>query len=156
MRMLQLAQTGLLTIALVGSACTGSTHAPGRSTVQARNDRAVYLVAHSHDLRPDVAASIQADFRKRGYLVSTGPENEIPADVDLVVRYNASWSRSPSVYLRSVSILLYDARTQELLDSGSWKNGAPNRFDKADSVVGEIMEEIARKVGLAGYGSAPR
>ena len=156
MRIRQHASSAFLVIALIGSACTPSTRAVGPWIEPGgRPYRAVYLVAHSDDPRPDVAASIQANFRRRGYLVSSGPEAEIPDDVDLVVRYNASWSPSASMYLQRVSILLYDARTRELLDSGSWKNSAPHRFDRADSVVSEIMEEIARKVGLSGYDSAP-
>ena len=157
MQIRQHASSALVAIALMGSACSPSTQAAGpRIEPGGRPYRSVYLVTHSEDPRPGVAASIQANFQRRGYLVSSGPETEIPNDADLVVRYIADWSNGPSMYLRRVSILLYDARTQALLDSGSWKNSSPHRFDSADAVVAEIMEEIARKVGLSGDDSAPR
>jgi hypothetical protein len=67
-------------------------------------------------------------------------------DVDAIVDYTDQWRWDLAMYLRWVSINLYDAETGNLLASARWDNSAFHGFQDYKVVVKGLVDEMVAKV----------
>jgi hypothetical protein len=80
------------------------------------------------------------------------PQSSLPAgtrksqDVDALVSYTDSWRWDLVMYLRSLTINIFDARTGNLLAMGRWDNSAMHGFSDSRLVTQNLMAEMLGKV----------
>ena len=80
------------------------------------------------------------------------PKQALPAgtrkssDVDVVVSYADQWRWDLTMYLRWVTVDLYDARTGNLLANARWDNSAFHGFQDYRGVVKGLVDEMVVKV----------
>jgi len=70
-------------------------------------------------------------------------------DVDALISYQDTWRWDLVMYLKSVSVNLYDAKTGDLLVIGSWENSALHSFPDSGQVVRNLLNEMVNKVRAA-------
>ena len=109
--------------------------------------RSAYLVAHG-DRSSDVDASIQRELFRHGLTVSSGPEGKQPDTADLVVKYADSWNWDMTMYLKTLDIQMFDARTNTLVATATWKNSPMHGFHGLDGVVSELVSGMLAKLGV--------
>jgi hypothetical protein len=68
------------------------------------------------------------------------------ADVDALVSYTDSWRWDLIMYLKGISIRLFDAKTGDLLASGTWADSAFHGFHDAQEVVGKTVADVFEKL----------
>lgn len=70
-------------------------------------------------------------------------------DVDGIVSYVDVWRWDIVMYLQSVAIKIFDARSGDLLIAGDWKNSAFHGFQDEDGVVSDLVTEMTAKLRAA-------
>ncbi|HUP61075.1 MAG TPA: hypothetical protein VNA69_11710 [Thermoanaerobaculia bacterium] len=93
-------------------------------------------------------ASIQRELFRRGLAVTSGLDNKQPETADLVVKYADGWSWDVVMYLKTLDIQMYDARSGTLLATATWKNSAMHGFHGVDKVVAELVSGMLTKLGI--------
>jgi hypothetical protein len=86
-------------------------------------------------------ASIQRALLLRGLAVTAGAEGSNIGGADVVVRYVDDWGWDLAMYLKRLELLVYDARTNALVASATWKNSALHGFHSVDKVVASLVAE---------------
>ena len=89
-------------------------------------------------------------------LLSQGVETRsVPAnkgnksgDVDAVVSYLDVWRWDMGMYLKSISINLYNANTGELLVNGKWADSFLHAFHRGEMVANELVSQMFAKLDL--------
>ncbi len=66
--------------------------------------------------------------------------------VDAIVGYTDVWRWDLTMYLRSLTIQVFDARTGNLLAMGRWDNSAFHGFQDAGHVTRNLMNEVFAKI----------
>ena len=66
--------------------------------------------------------------------------------VDAVVNYDDVWRWDVLMYLRSLSIKMYDAHSGDLLAVGEWKESTMHGFRDARTVVQNLVDEMLQKM----------
>jgi len=66
--------------------------------------------------------------------------------VDAIVGYTDVWRWDLTMYLRSLTIQVFDARTGNLLATGRWDNSAFHGFQEAGQVTRNLMNEVFAKI----------
>ena len=74
-------------------------------------------------------------------------------DVDGIVSYVDVWRWDIVMYLQSVAIKIFDARSGDLLIAGDWRNSAFHGFQDEDRVVSELVAEMTAKLRAATPGT---
>lgn len=67
-------------------------------------------------------------------------------DVDIIVTYVDVWRWDISMYLKSLDIRFYDARTGTLMVSGHWENSALHGFQGYREVTKGLVDEMFMKI----------
>jgi hypothetical protein len=106
---------------------------------------------------PESGNSSQMDQNLRAALEKEGiaVKGSVPAgsqksqDVDAVVSYVDVWRWDLAMYLRSLSVRLYDADTGDLLVMGNWSDSPMHGFRDAQVVVEGVVREMLAKLRLA-------
>ena len=70
-------------------------------------------------------------------------------DVDAIISYGDSWRWDLVMYLRSLSLQMYDAKTGDLLVAGDWKDSALHGFRDAKTVMQGLVSEMLAKLRSA-------
>ena len=68
------------------------------------------------------------------------------ADVDAIVSYTDQWRWDIVMYLRSVTISMYDGRSGNLIADARWDNSAFHGFQDYKVVVRGLVDEMVAKV----------
>lgn len=77
------------------------------------------------------------------------------SDVDGIVSYVDVWRWDIVMYLHSVAIKIFDARSGDLLVTGDWKNSAMHGFQDENAVISELVAEMTAKLRAATPAGAP-
>ena len=134
---------GLLLAAVLASGCSTSQqvrlakmspHPPIKTVAQSVQDgnsaeMNKYLVTALHDEGLAVKAPLPAGTRTS-------------VDVDAIVSYVDVWRWDMTMYMKSLSIQLYDARTGDLLVTGDWSDSAMHGFRDAKETVKGVVAEM--------------
>lgn len=109
--------------------------------------KAAHVIVHG-DRSADVDASLQRELLLRGLSVTAGTEANpsVPAEADLLVRYQDGWRWDLVMYLKRLDLQIYDAQTDTLLASATWKNSALHGFHGMDKVVRQLVAETFSKL----------
>ena len=70
-------------------------------------------------------------------------------EVDAVVTYVDVWRWDIVMYLQSVAIKMFDARSGDLLITGDWKNSAFHGFQDESTVIRDLIADMAGKLKAA-------
>ena len=76
-------------------------------------------------------------------------------EVDAVISYVDVWRWDIVMYLQSVAIKMFDAKSGDLLVSGDWKNSAFHGFQDENTVVRELIADMTGKLKAATREVAP-
>jgi hypothetical protein len=109
----------------------------------------VYVVVHGEN-SGDMDANLQREFMRHGLSVSVGSGDVMPAGTQLVARYADNWRWDMAMYLRSLDVMVYDAKSNVLLASGSWKNSTMHGFYGSEKVVAKVVDQTLTQIGLPG------
>ena len=71
------------------------------------------------------------------------------SEVDGIVSYVDVWRWDIVMYLHSVAVKIFDARTGDLLVAGDWKNSAFHGFQDETGVVSELIADMTGKLRAA-------
>jgi hypothetical protein len=140
-----LASSALLLLAL---GCATSQDIVANPGVTGRQYKSAYLVAHN-DKSADVDAAIQRELFRRGIAVSSGPDGKQPPEADLIVKYADSWSWDVTMYLVSLDIQMFDAKSGNLVATAKWKNSAMHGWHGLESVVSDLVGGMFTKLGIS-------
>jgi hypothetical protein len=69
---------------------------------------------------------------------------------DALISYRDVWRWDVVMYLQAVSINLFDARSGDLLVTGTWQNSALHGYPNAGKVVDDLVKTMAGKLHAAG------
>lgn len=105
-------------------------------------------------LVPQEGNSSDMNENMRAAMLSQGlaPQAALPAgtrkstEVDALVSYTDSWRWDLVMYLRSLTINIFDARSGNLLAMGRWDNSAMHTFPDSKLVTQNLMAEMLGKV----------
>lgn len=96
----------------------------------------------------DMDATLRSALENQGLM----PKPQLPAgtrtspDVDVIVSYVDQWRWDLVMYLRWVSIDMYDAKSGNLLASARWDNSAFHGFQDYRMVVKGLVDEMMAKI----------
>lgn len=68
-------------------------------------------------------------------------------DVDAIVTYLDVWKWDMAMFLKSISISMYDAKTGALLVTGKWTDSFFHGYHRGESVSKELIAEMLAKLG---------
>ena len=139
--------TGSLLIAVLTAGCATSQNV---TLAQVTGTRPLVTVA----MVPSEGNSADMDTAVRTALVNQGltPKAPLPAgtrkssDVDVIVSYVDQWRWDLVMYLRWVSIEMYDSESGNLLANARWENSAFHGFQDYKTVVKGLIDEMMTKV----------
>ncbi|MDH5833406.1 hypothetical protein [Luteimonas kalidii] len=100
---------------------------------------------------PEMDASVRNALIQNGFSVQAPlPAGTRTSDqVDALVTYVDVWRWDIVMYLQSVAIKLFDARTGDLLVTGDWKNSAFHGYQDEDSIVRGLITDMATRLKTA-------
>jgi hypothetical protein len=147
-------QTILGILLLVAALATGCATSQNVTLAQLNGARPLSTVA----MIPSDGNSADMDEAIRSALLNQGltPKPPLPAgtrkssDVDLIVSYTDQWRWDLVMYLRWVSIDMYDAETGNLLATARWDNSAFHGFQDYKTVVKGLVDEMMVKIRAKG------
>lgn len=99
----------------------------------------------------EMDASVHSALIENGFNVHAPlpPGTRTSDGVDAIVSYVDVWRWDIVMYLQSVAIKIFDARSGDLLIAGDWKNSAFHGFQDENRVVRELVAEMAAKLRAA-------
>ena len=103
------------------------------------------MVKHENSSR-DIDAYLRNGFAKRGYLATSGPKAEMPADAQFYVTYVDRWTWDMAMYLVSLDVTMHDAKSGTVVNSSRYKNGFlhtfPSPSGKSDELVARLLGQM--------------
>jgi hypothetical protein len=96
----------------------------------------------------DMDKNLQAAVLKSGLQLKPAlPEGTRKSDgVDALISYKDVWRWDVVMYLKSVSINIFDAHNGDLLVTGSWDNSALHGFQDSRLVVEDLLGRMVDKM----------
>jgi hypothetical protein len=93
------------------------------------------------------------DSELRQQLLSYGIESKQPLptgtrqskDIDVIVEYSDVWRWDIVMYLKSLTINLFDAQTGNLIVTGNWENSALHKFRNSREVIKDLLDDMIAK-----------
>jgi hypothetical protein len=107
--------------------------------------RSVYVVVHGSN-SSDMDANLQKEFLRHGFSVSVGPEGGSTSGAQLVARYADDWKWDIAMYLHTLDVMVYDAKSNVMVASGSWKNSTFHGFYSSEKVVAKVVDQTLAKI----------
>jgi hypothetical protein len=107
--------------------------------------------AIQEDNSSDMNTNLQSALTKEGIVLKA----PLPAgtrkatDVDAIVSYSDVWRWDLVMYLKSVSIQLFDAQSGDLLVTGSWNDSTLHGFRDSKEIVQNLVDEMFDKLRSA-------
>ncbi len=100
---------------------------------------------------PEMDAFLQSALLKAGYAVRASlPEGTRKSDeVDAIISYVDVWRWDIVMYLQSIAIKMFDARTGDLLVTGDWKNSAMHGYHGDGEIIDQLVGEMSGKLRAA-------
>jgi hypothetical protein len=125
--------------------CSTTSGVIVNQTFQHADYRSVYVVAHGSN-SSDMDANLQKEFLRHGFSVSVGPEGGPTSGVQLVARYADDWKWDMAMYLHTFDVMVYDAKSNVMVASGSWKNSTFHGFYSSEKVVAKVVDQTLAKI----------
>jgi hypothetical protein len=95
--------------------------------------------------------NLEAALQKQGFAtkapLAVGTRKS--AEADALISYVDVWRWDLVMYLRSLSVRLYDAQSGDLLASGEWKDAPMHGFRDAKVVMDGLVTEVFSKLKAA-------
>ncbi|MCO4093122.1 MAG: hypothetical protein HEQ34_14420 [Sphingorhabdus sp.] len=134
-------------VAIFTSACGGSSAiTPASANAPAQIRSAAFSPQPGNS--PEVTGYIADALAAHG--VATRPAKLSPGyksnDVDAIVSYLDVWRWDVAMYMQSIAIRLYNAKTGELLVSGSWSDSALHSFNRVDAIARDLINQMFSKL----------
>ena len=145
--MRHLALAASLAILVLATGCATSQNV-SLAQVSGTNSLATVALVPSAGNSPDMDSAIKSAFMGQGLT----PKAALPAgtrksnDVDVIVDYVDQWRWDLVMYLRWVTINMYDAETGNLLANARWDNSAFHGFQDYKVVVKGLVDDMVAKV----------
>jgi hypothetical protein len=100
---------------------------------------------------PEMDANLEVALQQQGLQVKAPlpAGTRTTSEVDATVSYIDVWRWDIAMYLKSISLRIFDAKTGDLLVSGEWNDSALHGFRDAKAVVNELVGEMVSKVQSA-------
>lgn len=97
---------------------------------------------------PEVDSYIAGAFISRGVGVSPPlPLGTLKSNsVDAIVTYTDVWRWDLTMYLDSISVYLYNAKTGELLVTGRWRDSFFHAYNRGEGVAKSLIAEMLSKL----------
>jgi hypothetical protein len=135
---------------LLAALTTGCATSQNVNLAQLTGARPLTTVA----MVPSEGNSADMDAAIRSALVNQGltPAAPLPAgtrkssDVDVIVSYTDQWRWDVVMYLRWVSIEMYDSDSGNLLANARWENSAFHGFQDYKTVVKGLIDDMMVKI----------
>ena len=135
---------------LIATLTTGCATSQNVNLAQVTGSRPLSTVA----MVPSEGNSADMDAAVRSALVNQGltPKAPLPAgtrkspDVDVIVGYTDQWRWDLVMYLRWVSIEMYDSNSGNLLANARWENSAFHGFQDYKTVVKGLIDDMMVKI----------
>jgi len=94
------------------------------------------------------------DLEMRQQFSSYGIESKLPLpngtrqskDVDVILEYSDVWRWDIVMYLKSLTINLFDGQSGNLIVTGSWENSAFHGFKSSRDVIKGLLDEMMAKI----------
>ncbi|MBA4329339.1 MAG: hypothetical protein C0428_14005 [Polaromonas sp.] len=145
--MTRLLLSSLLAFSALATGCATSQNVTVGQLAPARSISTAALV-------PQDGNSAAMDNNVRGALMAQGvtAQGNLPAgtrkssNVDAIVSYTDVWRWDVAMYLRSMTINVFDATSGNLLAMGRWDNSAFHGFQDAGQVTKDLMTEVFSKI----------
>jgi hypothetical protein len=137
-------------IAVLGLALTGCATSSGvisNPNAQKVDYHSAYIVTHGGN-GADMDANLQKEFLRHGFGVIAGADDGTHGNAQLIVRYADDWKWDIVMYLRSLDVMVYDAKSGTLIATGSWKNSVFHGFYDSQKIVGQVVDETLSKGNL--------
>ena len=141
---------GFLLAAVLASGCSTSQqvrlakmspHPPVTSVAQVPQDgNSTAMDRHLSDALRDEGLTVGAP-------LPAGTRSS--SEVDAIVSYGDVWRWDLAMYLRSLSVRLYDAKNGDLLAIGEWKDSTLHGFRDAKLTMEGLITEMVTKVRAA-------
>ena len=143
-------RTTLLFALSIVAFMTGCATSQNVNLTQMTGGRQISTVA----LVPSDGNSAEMDAAIKSAFIAQGltPKAALPAktrksaDVDVIVDYTDQWRWDIVMYLRWVTISMYDGETGNMLANGRWDNSAFHGFQDYKIVVKGLVDEMITKV----------
>ena len=131
----------LCIMAVVGCASIGTRSGTNAGRIMAA--KSAYVVRHPKSSK-DIDLYIQEALANRGMTVTVGPEEQIPLDVDMYIRYSDRWTWDMRMYMTTLSVSVYDRKTDAVIKSAEFRNsafhlGSARNWTK--NVINKLFEE---------------
>jgi hypothetical protein len=107
--------------------------------------RSVYVVVHGSN-SSDMDANLQKEFLRHGFSVTVGPEGGSTFGAQLIARYADDWKWDMAMYLHTLDVMVYDAKSNVMLASGSWRNSTFHGFYNSEKVVAKVVDQTLAKI----------
>ena len=134
--------TSLLLLASSLLVSCSSITQPKAPSVNIPAGSSVHVVKHENSSR-DIDTYLREAFAKRGYKATSGTRAEMPAASQFYVTYVDRWHWDIAMYLVSLDVTLYDAKTNAMVNSGRYKNSFlhtfPSPSGKSDVLVARLL-----------------
>jgi hypothetical protein len=139
----------LLALSLLG-ACSTTQETVLAKAAPARKVASV-AQAPEVDNSPEMNGHLEAALRKQGLALKPAlpAGSRKTADADAVISYVDVWRWDLVMYLKSLSVRLYDAETGDLLVSGQWSDSALHGFRDARQVMDTVVSDMFARLKAA-------
>ena len=101
---------------------------------------------------PDMDARIQQELKAHGVSIKPMPADvKNQQDADLVVKYNDVWAWDIVMFLTSLNIYFFDAKSGDLIVTGSWHMSKHNVFQNNSSsrIIRELLDDMFSKISIS-------
>lgn len=144
--MKRLLATLVLTPIMASCATSSQTLVDPRAVGQSYES--AFLETHGGN-SSDMDVHLQKALFRRGISVRTGPIGApVPNGVDFVVKYVDEWKWDITMYLNSLDVQVFDAKSGELLANGTWKNSAVHGFYNEEKITDQVVGELLSELGV--------
>jgi len=143
-------KTTILCITLVSFLLFGCSTTKDVMLAKATPTHQVRTVAQApqDDNSSDMNTNLQSALSNEGLTVKAPlpAGTRKSAEVDAIVSYSDVWRWDLTMYLKSVSIRLFDSQSGDLLVSGTWSDSALHGFRDSKEVVQNLVSEMFEKL----------
>jgi len=84
---------------------------------------------------------IRDELQVMGYEATTGPENKVPEDAEVIVTYLDNWMWDITMYMIKLRVFMHEPKTQKLLAKGESYHTSLTR-KSPEEMVSEVLSNI--------------
>ncbi len=104
-------------------------------------------LVQNHTPPNDMDAKMQAALAAQDLQVTVSA-SDADGHGDLLVKYNDHWNWDMAMYLHSLELQVYDGKTQAVLATSRWSDGAMHGFRDSGKAAADLVRETFVKLGI--------